>query len=589
MTIEQKFKKLDEVSHVLKRPGRYIGNINTISSESYILKNDKFEVSTISWCPALLKIFDEIISNSVDHAKTDAGKLLDTIKVSVDRDTGEISVYDNGGIVVLKHKEYDQYIPEMIFELRAGSNFNDETEESTRMGTHGEGAALTCIFSKSFNVETADGKNKFIQKHTDNSRTKTVPTIKKCKDNYTIIKYLPDYEKFNMVGLSEDDYKKLEKRVYDIAGCNPKLKVYFNDKKINIKSFQDYIKLYTDECIFDHNKSWEVGVSKSDGSFSHVSFVNSTETLVGGTHVNYIADQIILKLREYIEKKHKITIKPSEIKNHLNIFINSSIVNPRFNGQTKEEMISDVKTFGSTFEISDNFIKHIVQSSIVQSILDWAAAKEQALLMAELKKLNKKSEKADPSRILKFEDCAEKKFRDKCTLFITEGDCLEESQLLLVYKDNKLSSTQIKDVNIGDYVLTHNNRLKPVISKQEKVIEGIRLSYNNESLIISPEHKLVVYDKTIKSFIDVMGKDLDKTRHQLVKSRIVDIDHLDRITRIEMIDGEYSLHIFTENDEEGIMCTDTHKFYVWDERLAQFSLTEAQYLNDTHSMVMKGI
>jgi hypothetical protein len=75
----------------------------------------------------------------------------------------------------------------------------------------------------------------------------------------------------------------------------------------------------------------------------------------------------------------------------------------------------------------------------------------------------------------------------------------------------------------------------------------------------------------------------------LVKSRIVDIDHLDRITRIEMIDGEYSLHIFTENDEEGIMCTDTHKFYVWDERLAQFSLTEAQYLNDTHSMVMNGI
>jgi DNA topoisomerase-2 len=317
--ISQKFKKLDEISHVLLRPGRYIGSINPHTAVSYTIADDKHKMISdeLTWCPALLKIFDEIISNSVDYSKTDSGTHLDTIKVNVDKTTGAISVYDNGGIVVVKHPEHDQYIPEMIFELRAGSNFNDD-EDSTLTGQNGEGAALTSIFSTSFIVDTADGKNKFLQTHTNNSRDKTTPIIKKSKEHYTKITFIPDYPKLNLENLSDGDFRKIEKRVYDVAGCNPQLKIYFNDKKIDIKNFEDYIKMYVDEYIYDQNDNWKVGISKSDGGFSHVSFVNSTETTIGGLHVSYIADQIIFKLREFIEKKHKIQIKPSEIKNHLN-------------------------------------------------------------------------------------------------------------------------------------------------------------------------------------------------------------------------------------------------------------------------------
>ena len=49
----------------------------------------------------------------------------------------------------------------------------------------------------------------------------------------------------------------------------------------------------------------------------HVSFVNSVATSDGGTHVDYIANQIVQHLRALIKKKHKIDVKPQEIKNHI--------------------------------------------------------------------------------------------------------------------------------------------------------------------------------------------------------------------------------------------------------------------------------
>ena len=54
-----------------------------------------------------------------------------------------------------------------------------------------------------------------------------------------------------------------------------------------------------------------------------MSFVNSICTSKGGTHVNYITDQIVNKIQEKLEKKDKsLKVKPFQIKGHLWIFIN---------------------------------------------------------------------------------------------------------------------------------------------------------------------------------------------------------------------------------------------------------------------------
>jgi len=51
------------------------------------------------------------------------------------------------------------------------------------------------------------------------------------------------------------------------------------------------------------NDSWEVCVSLSDGQFQQVSFVNSINTIKGGTHVQQVTDQVAKFLLAKAQKK----------------------------------------------------------------------------------------------------------------------------------------------------------------------------------------------------------------------------------------------------------------------------------------------
>ena len=434
-TIETKYRKLSEVDHVLLRPGRYIGSITPHTAKEFLPKTDgqssAMVESEVTYNPGFLKLFDEVISNSADHSKRAEGKHLDTIKVEIDAEAGSISIYDNGGIPVIKHSEYDQWIPEMIFELRAGSNF-DDSDETMVTGQNGEGAALTNIFSHEFVVETCDGHNKFKMIFKDHSQDRKPPKVTPAEGSkgYTRITYKPDFEKLGMETLDHDNQRMLIARVYQVAACNPHLKVYINGYRIPTKSFKDYIEMFGPEdfeYIYDETANWKVGVSSSEEGFQHVSFVNGTHTKIGGTHINYVANQIVEGLRAFIKKKHKIDIKPSDLKQHLRLFIDAQIVNPRYSSQTKEDLITEVKDYKTSWTIPDKMLNKIIKSSIIQSVLDWAAAKAHQEQMKELRRLNKDTNKADPRRVPKFSDALEKADRSKCILFLTEGDSAGKS------------------------------------------------------------------------------------------------------------------------------------------------------------------
>lgn len=420
-TIEEKYKILDNVSHCLLRPGRYIGSITPHTEKTHIVKDGKIVKEKLTWNQGLIKLFDEVISNSVDESKRKGSK-LDTIKVKIDMKTSKLTVWDNGGIPVVIHKEHNVYVPEMIFsELKSGSNFDDE-EEAFVTGQNGEGSSLTNIFSTMFKVETSDGKKKFTQIFQNNSTKKSKPKIEASNIHYTRITFSPDYKRLNTV-LEGGNYEKLVKRVYDIAGCNPELKIYLNDKQIKIKTFKDYISLYTDEYIFEENKEWKIAVARTDSGFEQISFVNSTETLDNNsTHIAYIANQIIVKLREFFKRRHKVDVKPSDIKNHIRLFINATIMNPRYSSQTKEKLITEVKDYHTEIDITDSFINRLLKSEVIQDILDWVEAKKDAKDRAELRKLNKNNSKANLRHIIKLSDANEKKDRTKCILMLAEGD-----------------------------------------------------------------------------------------------------------------------------------------------------------------------
>ena len=361
------------------------------------------------------------------------------IKVTIDKENNSISVKNGGkGIPIEIHKEYNIYVPQLIFgNLLTSSNYNDDIKKTTG-GRNGYGAKLTNIFSKKFIVETADKKNGKIYKQifSNNMLKVTEPEIKKYnKEDFTCITFQPDLQKFKMDKLDNDIISLFIKRVYDMSGVTPKsVNVYYNEEKIDIRNFQDYISMYTnaikdedeeDAIIYyeQPNERWEIGMSLSESQFQQVSFVNSISTSKGGTHVNYVTDKIVQKILEVIQKKNKtLNIKPQHVKQHIWIFVNCLIENPAFDSQTKETLTTKKDEFGSSFDLSDKYIKQILNSGIIERCLRYAKTREEERCLKKLNGKNKKSVRLLGIEKLDDANLAGTRNSDKCTLILTEGD-----------------------------------------------------------------------------------------------------------------------------------------------------------------------
>jgi len=411
--IGKKYQLLDEIEHVIKRPGMYIGSTKPHTSNEWILEDGAYQKYELTYNPGFLKLFDEIISNSVDEHKR-SGK-INTVKVTTTSDT--ITVWDNGGIPVVQHPDHKVWIPELIFSnLRAGSNFNDE-EGRTVAGTNGVGASLVNIFSKKFIIDTADGKNRLLQTFTNNMANRTPAKISRSSQGFTEITYVPDLARFEMTEINTSNWKMMRKRVIDIAAANPGLKLEFNGEKFKFKTFKEYVDLYVKDSVWEKSKDWEFAMGVSKDGYQSISFVNSIGTKDSGTHETYILNQVIDYLRTMIKKKHKVEVKPSEIKNHIFLFINCTVLNPAFSSQTKEKLITEPKDFGTQHTVTEKFAKAVFTSEVIQSLLDWIEQKKNADERAELRKLNKS---LGNTKVLKLID-AKGKDRNKCVLGIFEG------------------------------------------------------------------------------------------------------------------------------------------------------------------------
>ena len=211
----------------------------------------------------------------------------------------------------------------------------------------------------------------------------------------------------------------IEKRLYDLAASNPKLKITLNDEVISFKNFKAYAEMYTTPVFYEESKNWKIGIGHSTSGFKAVSFVNSVETKDGGTHVNNVAWQITQFLREKIKRKHRVDVKPNELRQHLFLFIDCTIINPAFSSQTKEKLITQPSEFGSTHELSERTLRQVLNSEIIQSVLDWIQRKKAAEERAKLRKLNKG---LDKKKVVKLIDAKKRGDRSKCTLAIFEGD-----------------------------------------------------------------------------------------------------------------------------------------------------------------------
>lgn len=440
-TIEEKYKKYELLEHILALPDTYIGSIEPQKINSYVFDetSKKMVMTELTYNPGLLKCFDEVIVNAIDHsmrlkAEEEKGKEnikhVKNIKVTIDKTSGSISIYNDGnGVDIKKHSTYgDLWVPELIFgELLTSTNY-DKGEEKIWGGKNGYGSKLTNIFSKEFTIETVDHyTNKiYTQTFRNNMTERDKPVVKACsKVPYTQITFIPDYERFGIKNITDDIYKLFHRRVIDAcATTNKEVSVSFNGEKILIKDFEKYCELFLDKkeqpLIYEAcGERWEIAASISkSGSFEYLSFVNGINTIKGGKHIEYITNMITKNLAELTLTKKKKVVKTQHIKDNLILFVKALIVNPSFDSQSKETLTTPVAKFGSKCEISEKFYDKLYKSGII----------DKALSITEFydKKKLVKTDGKKISRIIvpKLDDAnlAGTKNSAECTLILTEGD-----------------------------------------------------------------------------------------------------------------------------------------------------------------------
>lgn len=535
-----KYEKKTQLEHILDRPAMYIGSTESVEEEIYIFDNElnKIIKKRILINHGLQRIFEEILLNSFDQTVRD-GTGTKNIKVNIDKTNNSITIQNDGhGIPIIMKDEYKLYIPEMIFgHLFTSSNYNKE-EKKIVGGQNGLGAKLTNIFSKSFILETIDDERKksFKLSWKDNFQKDGEAEIKSCrKKGSTSITFIPDLERFGMSALSDDMINLFKKRIYDIA-CNThsNITVYYNDEKIPIKKFEDYIKLYIlDDCekkiIVDEdtNQRWSVGLILNE-EFSAVSFVNGINTNMNGSHVDHVSRIIINQFMEKLSKK-KVEVKPGYIKDKMFIFVKCFIENPEFNSQTKEILKTKPSSFGSSFKISDKFIKGMMKTGIFEEVMEFSQFKEK-------QSLNKNNgSKKKRVKIAKLYDAnfAGTNKSDKCKLFLTEGDsalsyaikglnkigqdyygcfplkgkCIsEETQVPLWNGDIKFA----KDIQKGDIIIGDDGNQRKVLTLfkghgemyevKQDMGEPYQVNDNHILTLCMPEHKSIFWSNSSHSW-----------------------------------------------------------------------------------------
>jgi len=440
--LAQKYQRKTDKQHVLDNPGMYIGSVELLTTNIWVFsENDKIEQKTITYIPALYKLFDEVIVNARDHvirmiqsANPDK-KLVTSIDITINETTGMITIVNDGnGVDVVKHPTEGIWIPELIFaNLRSSTNY-DKNEKKVVGGSNGIGSKAVFIWSTYSKIETVDHIRglKYEQEFHQNLEKVDSPKISKTKTkSYTSVSFIPDYQRFGLKnGLTSDIISLLKKRVYDIAAVTDhsvkKIKIEYNGNIIPVKNFQNYIDLYigskteTPRIYEIPNERWEYAIALSPTQeFCQVSFVNGICTYKGGKHVDYILGQIIRKLVDFIEKKKKVKVNPATIKEQLILFLRCDIENPTFDSQTKECMNTVSSKFGSECSVSDSFVEKVAKLGVM----------DMACQLTETKEAGKSKKKMDGSKtknVRGIPNLVDANFAgtdnsSKCILILAEG------------------------------------------------------------------------------------------------------------------------------------------------------------------------
>lgn len=419
----EEFEVLSEIEHILRRPAMYVGNASEENTTGYF----NGEYKTLKVVPALLKIINEVIDNSVDEYVRTSGKFANKIEVdfiSSDITGDSVSVRDNGRGIPVEKLAGGEYRPVLAWtQARAGSNFGDDADRVT-IGMNGVGSVCTNVFSTEFRGITSDGKNKLSLVSTKNASTKDVK-VSKSSAKFTEVVFRPDLERLGGLDrITEDHVEVIRERLVNLAASYPGLQFFLNEERIKFTTPANFVSRFGDSHITlsDDNGVIAILPSGKDEEFRLHSYVNGLFIKNGGSHVDYVLGGLCDELRPIIKRKHKIEILPNQIKQHLLLVtILRGVKNLKFDSQTKERLTNskaELDLYLGNIDYKKLAKKVLETPDIIDPMIQSIIAKKEAADRLALARQQKKLKKV---RIAKHVE-AQGNDPEKKILYISEGD-----------------------------------------------------------------------------------------------------------------------------------------------------------------------
>ncbi len=330
----RQIKVLEGLEGVRQRPSMYIGSTGK---------------------DGLHHLIYEAVDNSVDEALVGYCK---KIKVTLNKN-GSATIEDDGrGIPVDKHPT--QKIPAVevaLTKLHAGGKF-DKKSYAISGGLHGVGISVVNALSKKLIIEIKRSGKIYTQEYS-RGKKKTKLTVKgKSNETGTKITFWPDEEIFSVLDF---DYKVLETRFREIVFLNPGLKITLIDENKNQKEeffaaggLIEFVKWINKSKEVLHKPIYfkkeakeaviEVAIQYNKGYRENIfGFINTINTVEGGTHVSGFKTALTRVINDYAKKKGLIkngnaALSGDDVREGLTVILSLKMMDPQFEGQTKTKL-----------------------------------------------------------------------------------------------------------------------------------------------------------------------------------------------------------------------------------------------------------
>jgi DNA topoisomerase-2 len=456
--VSENFRILTARQHVRERIGMYMGSSSQEEIERFVMG----EWKVARYVPALSKMIDEILDNSIDEAIRTNFKYANKIDVSIKMDNS-ITVTDNGRGIP-QDEIYDETSKEKILrpvaawtKVNAGTSFDDNR---VTIGTNGVGSAATNFLSTKFVGKTWREWNRVEVKCSDGGEHVNV-IIKECgSESGTEVSFTPDFSLFEVESINQlDTISLVEDRLVGLQMAFPEIAFSFNKKRIKVNDLKKYSVLFSEKCVIEKSDNVSFFFAPSEDGFRSNSFVNGVNTRQGGTYVDYIVNGVIDELGVLIKRRHKIEVAKSTIKAGLTfVLFARNFTNPKFDSQTKERLtnpMGNVKEHYESAGVKDllSIAKKVFATpEIIDPIIEAQLAKKLAAEKRAATLAQKGLRKVKVAKHIAANS-------DGATLKIVEGDSAM-GFLLKVRDPNKVGAYPLRGVIMNTWDMKPSEVLK---------------------------------------------------------------------------------------------------------------------------------